>query len=389
MLGSLTMTRVLVYANQPFPISETFAYNQTFRLERYEAFVLGAKAPRGPSISVPRDRLYLINRGGKSGLLRELRFKLLGHIPADVESWVATIGPRLVHAHFGPAGAVILPLAEKLRLPLVVSFHGTDATMKDSWVWLRSHVAHRIYILRRRWLAKRANKVVVPSEFLRKIVVERHGFPEEKVVVVRHGVDLTKFRPETASPEWGHILYVGRLIERKGLPYLLAALNMVKDRFPGLQLTVIGDGPMRASYERMAKSLLGERVRFLGAQPHDVVLDHMRRAYIFAMPSITMPSGEAETFGVVFLEAMAMGVPPVSFRSGGIPEVVVHGEVGFLAEERNVGELAYYISKLLEDGDLRNSFGERGRDWVRREFDLRLRLAELENVYDALLKGAE
>jgi colanic acid/amylovoran biosynthesis glycosyltransferase len=376
---------ILVYRNQPLPISETFVYNQCFRLKRYQVYVLGSKRPRGSAIPLPPDRVRVLNTGGRDGLWREFRCKVLGQIPSDILHWAQALQPVLLHAHFGPDGAIAMPLAKALGIPLIVSFHGTDATMKDSAVWRHSHMAHRLYLLRRRRLAQAASRVIVQSDFLRRIVIERHGFPEEKVVMIRYGVDLDLFQPHVAQREWGHILYVGRLVERKGLHYLLVALGKVKERFPTVRLTVIGDGPMRGRYEALARQILGDRCTFLGAQPQQVVREYMSKAYVFCMPSVTMPSGEAETLGMVFLEAMAMRVPPVSFRSGGIPEVIVHEETGFLAEEKNVDQLAHYLTLLLEDPALRNRMGEAGRRRVEQEFNLEKQNAKLEALYDEVI----
>jgi glycosyltransferase involved in cell wall biosynthesis len=139
---------------------------------------------------------------------------------------------------------------------------------------------------------------------------------------------------------------------------------------------------MRGRYEALARQILGDRCTFLGAQPQQVVREYMAKAYVFCMPSVTMPSGEAETLGMVFLEAMAMRVPPVSFRSGGIPEVILHGKTGFLAEERDVDGLAHYLTLLLESPDLRNQMGGAGRRWVEQEFNLETQNAKLELLYD-------
>ncbi|MGQ9765715.1 MAG: glycosyltransferase [Armatimonadota bacterium] len=376
---------ILVYKNQPLPISETFVYNQCFRLKRYRAYMLGAKWPRGPAIPLPPDRVRVLNAGGISGLWQEIRWKVLAQVPAEVLRWARRLQPALLHAHFGPDGAVAMPLAKALGIPLVVSFHGTDATMKDGHVWRHSYITNRLYLLRRQKLRQAACRIIVQSDFLRWVVVEQQRFPEEKIVCIRYGVDVQTFRPYPERAEFGHLLYVGRLINRKGLPFLLQALHRVKEQFPSVHLTVIGDGPSRIEYESMAKTLLGSQVTFLGAQPQDVVRAYLERAYLFCMPSITMPSGEAESLGMVFLEAMAMKVPPVSFRSGGIPEVILHGETGFLAEERNVEELAHYISLLLENPELRQAMGEAGRKWVEQEFNLATQNEKLEALYDEVI----
>lgn len=377
--------RVIVFYNQPIAISETFIYNQIAGLKRYQPIVIGIKHPRGPGIDVSHLNIHLINQGGIIGTIREIGIKVLGYVPNDIGRLIDLVQPHLIHAHFAPYGAIAMPLARQRGLPLLVSVHGTDVAMSDTAIWRSSYMAHRLYLLRRRALAQMVSRVIVQSDFLRRIVVERHGFAPEKVVCIRHGIDVQRFNPNPQMTVWGKILYVGRLIERKGLPFLLQALARLRNRFPEIQLTVIGDGPMRQQYEALGHDLLGQQVTFLGAQPSEVVQRHLAEACIFCMPSITMPSGEAESLGMVFLEAMAMQVPPVSFHSGGIPEVIIHGQTGFLARERNVEELAHYIEMLLVDPDLRHRLGVQGRQWVEQEFNLEKQNAKLESLYDEVI----
>lgn len=377
--------RIIIFYNQPIAISETFVYNQIVGLKRYQPIVIGAKHPRGPGIDVSHLNIHLINQGGIIGTIREIGIKVLGYVPNDIDRLIDQVQPHLIHAHFAPYGAIAMPLARQRGLPLLVSVHGTDVTMSDTAIWRSSYMAHRLYLLRRRALAQMVSRVIVQSDFLHRIVVERHGFAPAKVVCIRHGIDVQRFNPNPQMTVSGKILYVGRLVERKGLPFLLQALARLRNRFPELQLTVIGDGPMRQPYEALGRDLLGQRVTFLGAQPNEVVQRHLAEASIFCMPSITMPSGEAETLGVVFLEAMAMQVPPVSFHSGGIPEVIIHGQTGFLARERDVEELAHYIEMLLANPDLRYRLGVQGRQWVEKEFNLEKQNAKLESLYDEVV----
>ncbi|MGC8799690.1 MAG: glycosyltransferase [Chloroflexus sp.] len=376
--------KIVIFWNQPAALTETFIYNQISNLRRYQAAILGSKWPSGPRIRIDEQIVHLINQGGWRGKLHEVQFKVWGQIPATIRQWLDTWQPALIHAHVVPYGAIAMPIAQRYRLPLLVSVHGSDVTMRDAAIWRSSYMSHRLYLLRRRQLVRTTTRVIVQSHFLHRILIEQHGFDPAQIVCIRHGVDLDRFRP-TANPEWGHILYVGRLIELKGLPYLLTALAKLQTDFPALRLTVIGDGPLRSRYEELARQVLGSRVTFMGAQSNTVVQEYLQRAYVFCMPSITMPTGEAESLGVVFLEAMAMGVPPVSFASGGIPEVIRHSETGFLATERNTDELAYYLGLLLEQPALRNKFGEEGRRWVEQEFNLNTQTAKLEALYDEVI----
>lgn len=376
---------ILVFCNQPIPISETFVYHQIAGLRRYHAIVLGVKKPKGPSIDLSGLDVHLISHGGIRGTVREFGLKMFGYVPQSVRQLLCRLRPKLVHAHFAPYGAIALPIAQFGGLPLLVSVHGTDVTMSDAAIWRSSYFAHRLYLLRRRTLVHTTSRVIVQSDFLKRIVIERHGFRPDQVVCIRHGVDTDQFHPRPEATKWGNILYVGRLVAQKGLPFLLYALALLQERFSDLHLTVIGDGPMRKQYEVLARHLLGQRVTFLDAQPTIVVRHYLEQAYIFCMPSITMPSGESETLGVVFLEAMAMQVPPVSFHSGGIPEVIIHGQTGFLARERQTEELAHYIDLLLTNRPLRDRMGFQGRQWVEQEFNLVKQNAKLEALYDEVI----
>ncbi len=170
-------------------------------------------------------------------------------------------------------------------------------------------------------------------------------------------------------------------MELKGLHHLIDAVSRIKESFPHVRLVVVGDGPDRAFYQSLAEQKLGRTCTFLGAQPHQRVREEMQKAYVFSMPSISMPNGEAESFGMVFLEAQACGVPVVAYAVGGIPEVVAHGKTGFLAEEGDVGALAGYLKTLLENPDLRHTMGRAGAVWVQTRFDRRRQNEALENLY--------
>jgi colanic acid/amylovoran biosynthesis glycosyltransferase len=371
---------ILIYHNQLLPPSEVFIYNQSIPLKQHTAYFLGIKFHQGLGISLPLDRIRLINGGGPFGITREALFKLGGVIPLDIRAWIKDMKPHLIHAHFGFDGAIALPLVKYTNVPLVVSFLGSDATIYDDYA-KRGYYTQQLYLKRRQSLINNTNMVVVPSEFLKKKVIEQ-GFSEDKIRLIHHGVDLTLFDSSTASPMWGNILYVGRLIPSKGLPFLIEALRQVRKRFPNTRLIVIGDGPERSSYESLAREYLTNGFTFLGVQPHSVVQKYMAQAYVFSMPSNRRESGEEEAFGLVFVEAQASGVPVISFATGGIPEIVQHGVTGFLAKEKNIAELIQYLETLLEKPEMRIQMGIAARERTEQMFDLAKQNEKLEDLYE-------
>jgi glycosyltransferase involved in cell wall biosynthesis len=160
----------------------------------------------------------------------------------------------------------------------------------------------------------------------------------------------------------------------------------VQHRCADAQLVVIGHGPLRADCEALAATLQ-VRCLFLGSQPPAVVQEWMARATVFCVPSVVATSGDAEGFGIVFIEAQAMGLPVVSTRSGGIPEAVEDGQTGLLVAEDDRKELAAAIIRLIQDESLWKRFSLAGRRRVLKWFDLAQQTQRLENIFASLLSS--
>jgi glycosyltransferase involved in cell wall biosynthesis len=289
----------------------------------------------------------------------------------------------LLHAHFGPAGLTAIPLARWLKVPLIVTFHGYDATVTDAY-FARSHYRARAYVRNRHVLKREAAGYIAVSEFLRKEMIAQ-GFPEERIVVHYTGVDTQFFQPDPRRAREPVVLFTGRLTEKKGCEYLIRAMQLVAAAVPAAKLVVIGDGELRQELEQMAKKTL-ENYSFLGVQPPSAVREWMNRSRVFCVPSVRAISGDAEGFGMVFLEAQAMGLPVASFSSGGVPEAVADQQTGLLAVERDWRTLAGNILALLEDRPLWQRMSEAGRKRVRESFDLAKQTVKLEEIYGSLTR---
>ncbi len=372
---------VVIYRDVLLPYSETFVRDQAEGLERFTPYYVGSRRVAG--LPIPAERTLVLNGGGAFGKAREVAYKLGGSTfgASALYRRVERLNPVLVHAHFGPDGVSALRLARALRVPLLVTFHGFDATIKDEHA-RRSFYRHRVYLRRRAELQREGRLFLAVSGFLQERLLEQ-GFPPERTVVHYNGVDTEVFRPDPAVRREPVVLFVGRLVEKKGCEYLIRAMSLVQARRPDVELVVIGTGPLAASLKGLARDLL-RRYHFLGAQPPESVRAWMGRAMILSVPSVAARSGDAEGFGLVFAEAQATSLPVVSFATGPIPEVVVHGETGLLAPERDWKTLGAYITLLVEDEALRQRMGEKGEERVRAMFDLRKRTRALEEIYAAL-----
>lgn len=373
------MRAVVVYRDILLPASETFVRTQAEALTGFQAYYVGSRSM--PGLPLPPDRTITLNEGTPLGRARELVHKASGMSPS-LRRRLRAINPALVHAHFGPDGVLAMPLARALRVPLVVTFHGYDATMRDEEM-ARSSLLGRAFVHRRARLWREAAAVIAVSEFIRRRVIAL-GCPPERAVVQYTGIDLDFFQPVPDSLRRPLVLFVGRLVEVKGCRYLIQAMQRVQAEYPDAELAVIGDGPLRGGLEALAHAEL-RSVRFLGSQPPEVVRAWMSRARVFCVPSITADNGATEGFGMVFAEAQAMGVPVVSFACGGIPEAVIHGETGFLVPERRSEALALAISRLMGDDVLWRRLSVAACRLIRQRFDLRRQTERLEEIYRGVI----
>ena len=370
---------IVVYRDGLLPYSETFVRDQAEGLKGFTPYYAGSRRVKG--LDLPGDRTVVVNGGGTSGKAAEVLYKLSGVAPGFYRR-VRSIRPALVHAHFGPDGVSAMPLARGLGVPLLTTFHGFDATMTDEHA-RRSFYRHRAYLRGREKLQREGRLFLAVSEYIRGRLLSV-GFPPEKVVVHYNGLDLGLFRPDPKAERGPVVLFVGRLVEKKGCEYLVRAMAHVQEDVPEAELVVIGTGPLHAGLGDLAKRML-RRYRFLGALPPEEVRAWMGRSSVLSVPSVTASTGDAEGFGLVFAEAQATGLPVASFDGGPIPEVVSHGETGFLARERDWEGLAGYISRILGDEDLRRRMGESGARRVREKFDLTQRTRALEEIYASVL----
>jgi colanic acid/amylovoran biosynthesis glycosyltransferase len=377
------MREVAIFRHNLFRISEPFITAQAQHLRRYMPLYLGrmryGPAPDG-AVS-----LALQDRAG-SWTLPRIGWQMITRNPCPYQRLLQGHRPSLIHAHFGIEGVYALPLAKRLGIPLVTTFHGFDATLA-SWALLGSPAwAH--YPLLRRTLAREGDLFICASSFIRERLLAM-DFPEARTHTLYIGVDCRNIRPRQPSEEVPAILHVARLVEVKGTRYLLRAFATVARRYHNVQLVVIGDGPLKRSLRSLAASLgVQDRVRFLGALRHADVLAWMRKAAMLVLPGIRTATGRVEGLGLVLLEAAATGVPAIGSRLGGIPEGVIDGRTGYLVPERDPDALAGRIGELLDDPARRHRMGAEGRMLVERCFDIDQQTAKLESLYDTLLASA-
>lgn len=362
--------RVLIFKETLLPPSETFILAQMRALKKFDARLCGLMRSER---SLPLDgSLCLLTDG--SGALADLAAKLYrrtGFAPA-FHRRAGEFRPHLIHAHFASGGRSALPLAASLSVPLIVTLHGSDVTVRPR----RSDQYKE--------LGEKAVLFLCVSNFLREQALAA-GFPAEKLLVHFIGIDRSQFAPRIGSGENRGVLFVGRLVEKKGCADLLHTMKRVQKAKRDCLLTIIGDGPERAGLEDLAR-MLSVRCEFLGVQASAVVRARMQSARIVCVPSVTASNGDTEGLPTVIAEAQATGIPVVATRHAGIPEIVADDENGLLAEEHDHDTMAEAILRLASDDALWARMSAACLVNVAQRFDLIAQTALLEQHYRRALR---
>lgn len=275
----------------------------------------------------------------------------------------------IVHAHWLIPQGIVQSLFKK---PYIVTGHGGDVLSLNRG-------------LMRKWKIRclnRAAHVTVVSEHLKKKVQELT--PEIVPDVISMGVNTSQFGRRHHIPDYfGQgdkkvVLFVGRLAEKKGVSYLISAMEHVD-----AMLVVIGDGPLREQLEQQGQDVNHKagwkKIRLLGAKSHAELKSVYASADVFVCPSVTAKDGDQEGFGLVMLEAMASGLPVIASNSGGITQLIMDEVNGLLCTEKSVDELAAAINRMFHDKKLRDNISENIKSMIK-EYDYQAIAQKYEKV---------
>jgi len=287
--------------------------------------------------------------------------------------------PHILHAHFATAPAAAARAASQLTgIPYGFSAHAYDLFKEP---------------IDRKSLARKcadAAFVRCISDYNRRYLVRTAGADESKLHVVHCGVDTRRFVPDRTAangqPHKETILTLGNLIPQKGTWDLLEALSAPTLKQKGYRIVIAGDGPLKGELMRQASSL-GVEAQFLGAVDNREVLRLYREADLFVLPCATGRDGHHDGIPVVLMEAMACGVPVISTRLSGIPELIEDGKSGILVPEKDPRGLSGAIGRLSDDADMRRRFSVEGRKKVVNEFEIRDIAQQLFDLFSSCAAG--
>lgn len=362
--------KVIIFRKRLLAFSETFIAAQGINLPHMQAAFCGFETDASGFHLLDGQAVELLEARSVNMSVSKfmLRSGLLQHHP-----WLtalAALDPLLIHAHFLGDGIDAMRLSNRLDLPLMTTLHGHDITKQKMSARQRNKM-HQLF--------ERCACVIAVSDFIAEKALGQ-GCPENKLVKHSIGIDLSAFTDNKEESEHPSLLFVGRLVEKKGCTFLLKALRRLQTKFPQMTLTIVGDGNLRQALQQEAADY-HLQVEFVGIESSDQIRRRLATSWLFTAPSITAENGDCEGLGMVFLEAQALQTPVVSFQSGGVVEAVAHAESGLLCVEKDVNQLAENIEYLLENPAARQQMGRNGRRRIETLFDLKKQCATLEQLY--------
>jgi len=285
----------------------------------------------------------------------------------------------IVHVHWPFPHALFGYLAKKAGgTKIVTTFYGVELR------WVKTKMAFLKSFLR--WGIGFSDKVTAISSYTAREVRELVPDDEVAVEVIPYTITVTaKLNQESqAKPLLPLVLYVGRLVERKGVEYLIRAFAEVVREVPS-ELVIVGKGPEDERLHQLTEELnLVQKVHFKGWVSQDELEQLYNQCNVFVLPAIIDSKGDTEGLGVVLLEAMSYMKPVVASNLGGITDIVKDRETGLLVNEKDPHGLSEAIKSLLSDPSLAASLGKRGYEHVQKQFSWEKILTQWTSLYGGL-----
>lgn len=325
--------------------------------KEYDITIIAPRVPGAPerltieNVRIKRFRYFprRLERLADGGILPNLRaepWRIVEIPPLLISLWWRTfvearaIRPSLLHAHWIlPAGFVALMIKRMLGIPYLLTVHGGDAFA----------LGGPVFATLKRWIVREAAVTLPVSREVARALGMRS---DEDDLVIPMGVDGDAIRHEVGgrTPVPGQLLFVGRLVEKKGLDVLLRALA----RTPDVRAVIVGDGPNEIALRDLANDLgISERTHLVGRQPRAKVIDELKRAHAMVIPSKRARDGDRDGTPVVMAEAMAAGVPIIASDLGGLGEHIDDGRSGILVRPGSVDELMSAIRTIIDADPLK------------------------------------
>ena len=333
-LGSANLFHVVGNRNGQQVVENTYFGKFSVRRKWLKVLGQGEKA-----LSLELHSSFRVRRAAAERVMKQFKKKDL---------------PDVAYFEFGQPAVLFRRFMEEHNIPMVVHFHGMDASSAFNSVSYAQEIK-RVFDY--------STCIITASHHIKRLLVLK-GCPIEKIRVVRLGVKVAEIKPlpreqRTTKPS---VIFLGRLTEKKNPIALIYAFSLVKKTVSDAQLTIVGDGPLLKEVQDLLVKLdLSDSVTLKGAMPNASALELLSKHWIYAQHSVTASNGDQEGFAISPAEAAAYELPVVSTLHNGIPEHVIDGVTGYLVREFDFESMAERMIQLLQNPDLSLKLGQNGR----------------------------
>lgn len=385
---------MLAYIFERFPtFTQTFCYREVCALRNQgvdlEIYSLRKRLDEPPQDYDPAliERVVflpdatelhrLVNTAKGNGELPRKAVRALRAPPADKQRIYQAIwlGQRLtkagvthVHTHFaGLAARTVWWLRQLYGISYSFTGHANDIYCEEE---------HPVTL---QDLIRDAAMVVTVSDFTLQQLTEKFPEASRRIHRVYNGLDLDRFRPSIMKRPL--ILSVGRYIEKKGFADLIRACAMLRDREIDYECRIVGEGPLQEGLQQQIQEAnLEDRISLEGPKSLAAIVNLLGESRVFALPCVVEADGGMDNLPTVIVEAMAAALPVVSTRLAGVPEMVRHGETGYLVDPGDVEGLAANLERLLTDPEEARSLGQAGARHARSTFAVEITSRQLKHL---------
>jgi len=317
-------------------------------------------------------------------------FRRLAHL-ADDHDWV-TVGQavllamqaqskriRHLHAHFGTQAATVARLAAAFA-GIHYSF---TAHAKDIYHQYEEPVQLDLKI-------RDAAFTVTVSDYNVDYLRTHFGAPTDRTHRIYNGLDLSAFPYHPPINRPSHVVAVGRLVEKKGFPFLIEAIGLLRDRGIDCRCTLVGDGPLRPQLQKQIEDLgLTDRVQLAGVRPLTEVSAFLKGAAVLVAPSIISEGGDRDGLPTILVEGMALGTPCISTQVVGIPELIRDHETGLCVAPNDAKVLADAIAEMLGNPTMARLLADNARALIESEYDVHRNTARLRDLFARSIRAVD
>lgn len=293
---------------------------------------------------------------------------------SKIKEAITQYSPDVIHVHhaFTPTPLLTLYIAEKMGMPKILTNHSAAGNSTNSILTLMSCKG----LMFLRYFIAKADRVISVSKCAATFIENLLGNDVESIIIP-NGVNVHRFHPPKNEVDTSLVLFVGRLVHRKGVHVLIKAFSRVVEEEAEAKLLIAGEGYMKPFLQMRVKQLkLEGKIKFLGKISEEKLANVYRSSRIVVIPSLYR-----ESFGMVALEAMASGRPIIATRVGGLPEIIQDGKNGFLTPPGDHEKLAEKIVQLLSNPKMANEMGFLGRKIAVENYSWDTVAEQIVNVY--------